>query len=147
MHVWGVAHIHACCVYIASAIWQTQRLSYSIVAGADRRTSCSSSPALTAAPAAFCVLLLLAHLTDMQELGLIGLRIQRMPCTMGVEFNNPATYPYLSVASPSCHDVTPLRAWCVWLLSWNGMMAQAPKAGGQEDVAWQPCYLPTPVHL
>lgn len=46
-----------------------------------------------------------------QELGLIGLRIQRMPCAVGVEFNNPATYPYLSVASPSCHDVSPLRAW------------------------------------
>lgn len=47
----------------------------------------------------------------LQELGLIGLRIQRMPNEMGVEFNNPATYPYLSVASPSCHDVSPLRAW------------------------------------
>lgn len=55
--------------------------------------------------ALFCLHLLL------QELGLIGLRIQRMPCEVGVEFNNPATYPYLSVASPSCHDVTPLRAW------------------------------------
>lgn len=47
----------------------------------------------------------------MHELGLIGLRIQRMPSSPGVEFNNPATYPYLSVASPSCHDVSPLRAW------------------------------------
>jgi 4-alpha-glucanotransferase len=47
-----------------------------------------------------------------QELGLIGLRIQRMPSEQGLEFNNPATYPYLSVASPSCHDVSPLRAWC-----------------------------------
>jgi 4-alpha-glucanotransferase len=46
-----------------------------------------------------------------QELGLIGLRIQRMPTGPGVEFNNPATYAYLSVASPSCHDVSPLRAW------------------------------------
>lgn len=46
-----------------------------------------------------------------QELGLIGLRIQRMPSEPGLEFNNPATYPYLSVASPSCHDVSPLRAW------------------------------------
>ncbi|KAI8466522.1 MAG: cytosolic 4-alpha-glucanotransferase [Monoraphidium minutum] len=47
----------------------------------------------------------------MQELGLVGLRIQRMPAQPGCEFNNPAAYPYLSVASPSCHDVTPLRAW------------------------------------
>ena len=49
-----------------------------------------------------------------QELGLIGLRIQRMPTQPGAEFNNPAAYPYLSVASPSCHDVAPLRAWCVF---------------------------------
>eukprot|EP00798_Chlamydomonas_sp_ICE-L_P028577 gene28577-31737_t len=47
----------------------------------------------------------------MQELGLIGLRIQRMAVENGQEFNNPANYPYLTVASPSCHDVTPMRAW------------------------------------
>ncbi|GBF89315.1 4-alpha-glucanotransferase [Raphidocelis subcapitata] len=47
----------------------------------------------------------------MQELGLIGLRIQRMATQPGTEFNNPAGYPYLAVASPSCHDVAPLRAW------------------------------------
>jgi 4-alpha-glucanotransferase len=47
----------------------------------------------------------------MHELGLIGLRIQRMASEPGAEFNNPANYPYLSVASPSCHDVTPVRAW------------------------------------
>lgn len=50
-------------------------------------------------------------LVPVQELGLIGLRIQRMPSEQGLEFNNPASYPYLSVASPSCHDVSPLRAW------------------------------------
>lgn len=47
----------------------------------------------------------------LQELGLIGLRIQRMATDPGREFNNPAAYTYLTVASPSCHDVTPLRAW------------------------------------
>jgi len=47
----------------------------------------------------------------MQELGLLGLRIQRMPSEAGKEFNNPANYPYLTVASPSCHDVPPMRAW------------------------------------
>ncbi|GIL90228.1 hypothetical protein Vretifemale_17909, partial [Volvox reticuliferus] len=47
----------------------------------------------------------------MKELGLIGLRIQRMATEPGSEFNNPAAYTYLTVASPSCHDVTPLRAW------------------------------------
>ena len=44
-------------------------------------------------------------------LGLLGLRIQRMSTEPGKEFNNPCNYPYLTVASPSCHDVTPLRAW------------------------------------
>lgn len=47
----------------------------------------------------------------MKELGLVGLRIQRMSTEADKEFNNPAAYPYLAVASPSCHDVTPLRAW------------------------------------
>ncbi|GFR48695.1 hypothetical protein Agub_g10651, partial [Astrephomene gubernaculifera] len=47
----------------------------------------------------------------MKELGLLGLRIQRMASEPGQEFNTPASYPYLTVASPSCHDVTPLRAW------------------------------------
>ncbi|KAG2427622.1 hypothetical protein HXX76_012273 [Chlamydomonas incerta] len=47
----------------------------------------------------------------MKELGLLGLRIQRMATERDKEFNNPAAYPYLTVASPSCHDVTPLRAW------------------------------------
>jgi len=47
----------------------------------------------------------------MQELGLIGLRIQRMSTEKGAEFNNPANYPFLTVASPSCHDVSPMRLW------------------------------------
>lgn len=47
----------------------------------------------------------------MNELGLLGVRIQRMSTEAGKEFNNPANYPYLTVCSPSCHDVTPLRAW------------------------------------
>jgi 4-alpha-glucanotransferase len=49
--------------------------------------------------------------THPQELGILGLRIQRMPVEAGREFNSPSAYPYLAVASPSCHDVTPLRAW------------------------------------
>lgn len=52
-----------------------------------------------------------ARLPTLQELGLIGLRIQRMATEPDSDFNNPSAYPYLTVASPSCHDVTPLRAW------------------------------------
>ncbi|GAX79494.1 hypothetical protein CEUSTIGMA_g6935.t1 [Chlamydomonas eustigma] len=47
----------------------------------------------------------------MHELGLLGLRIQRMATEPGKEFDNPANYPYLTVASPSCHDIQPIRAW------------------------------------
>lgn len=50
---------------------------------------------------------------SLEQLGIIGLRIQRMPGWEDptAEFGNPATYGYLNVASPSCHDTTPLRAW------------------------------------
>ena len=40
-----------------------------------------------------------------------GLRIQRMPSEAGQEFGDPATYPYMTVASPSCHDTSTTRAW------------------------------------
>ena len=41
----------------------------------------------------------------------LGLRIQRMGGADGAAFGDPATYPYMTVASPSCHDVSNLRAW------------------------------------
>jgi 4-alpha-glucanotransferase len=47
----------------------------------------------------------------MEELGLLGLRIQRMPADPRALFADPPTYPYLSVASPSSHDMTPIRGW------------------------------------
>eukprot|EP00892_Ulva_mutabilis_P010973 jgi/Ulvmu1/8248/UM041_0059.1 len=50
----------------------------------------------------------------MHELGVVGLRIQRMPgpeATPGQEFGNTATYSYWTVAAPSCHDTTTMRAW------------------------------------
>ena len=31
------------------------------------------------------------------------------------EFNDPSNYHYLTVASPSCHDVQPTHAWCVYV--------------------------------
>ena len=40
-----------------------------------------------------------------------GLRIQRMPSELGQEFNDVARYPYMAVASPSCHDTTTTRLW------------------------------------
>jgi 4-alpha-glucanotransferase len=47
----------------------------------------------------------------MSELGIVGLRIERMPAEPDVEFGNPATYPYLTVASPSSHDTSTTRGW------------------------------------
>ncbi|PIN19639.1 4-alpha-glucanotransferase [Handroanthus impetiginosus] len=47
----------------------------------------------------------------MQELGLIGLRIQRMPNEPGLEFGIPSQYSYMTVNAPSCHDCSTLRAW------------------------------------
>ncbi|CAA6654001.1 unnamed protein product [Spirodela intermedia] len=47
----------------------------------------------------------------MQELGLIGLRIQRMAAEPGVEFGLPSNYNYMTVCAPSCHDCSTMRAW------------------------------------
>lgn len=47
----------------------------------------------------------------MKELGLLSLEIQRMPKDPNNEFVHPASVPYLSVASPSCHDMSTIRGW------------------------------------
>jgi 4-alpha-glucanotransferase len=46
----------------------------------------------------------------MQELGLIGLRIQQMPGESDLEFGIPANYGYITACAPSCHDCSGLRA-------------------------------------
>lgn len=47
----------------------------------------------------------------MQKLHLLSLEIQRMPKRLGALFNDIKKYPYLSVATPSTHDMSVLRAW------------------------------------
>ena len=47
----------------------------------------------------------------MQQLGILSLEIQRMPKQAGTEFFNPANAPYLSVITPSTHDMSTIRAW------------------------------------
>uniref|UniRef100_A0A0A9E522 4-alpha-glucanotransferase n=1 Tax=Arundo donax TaxID=35708 RepID=A0A0A9E522_ARUDO len=47
----------------------------------------------------------------MQELGLIGLRIQRMPSEPNTEFGIPSQYSYMTICAPSCHDCSTLHAW------------------------------------
>ena len=47
----------------------------------------------------------------MTQLGLLSLEVQRMPKDPGKEFFNPADAPYLSVVSPSTHDMSTIRGW------------------------------------
>jgi 4-alpha-glucanotransferase len=47
----------------------------------------------------------------MRELGILTLEIQRMSKNPATEFLQEADIPYLSVASPSTHDMAPIRAW------------------------------------
>lgn len=47
----------------------------------------------------------------MNELGILSLDIQRMPKDPQVTFFHPADAPYLSVVSPSTHDMATLRGW------------------------------------
>ncbi len=47
----------------------------------------------------------------MKNLQILSLEIQRMPKLFGEAFARPECYPYLSVATPSTHDMTTLRGW------------------------------------
>jgi 4-alpha-glucanotransferase len=47
----------------------------------------------------------------LKELGILSLEIQRMPKTSSSEFFHPKNAPYMSVVSPSTHDMSTLRAW------------------------------------
>ena len=47
----------------------------------------------------------------MKQLGLLSLEIQRMPKDSRKEFFHPADAPYLSVVTPSTHDMSTIRGW------------------------------------
>ncbi|MDR3460668.1 MAG: 4-alpha-glucanotransferase [Verrucomicrobiae bacterium] len=47
----------------------------------------------------------------MRDLGFLSLEIQRMPKNPGQEFSRPADAPYLSVVTPSTHDMSTIRGW------------------------------------
>ena len=47
----------------------------------------------------------------MNELQILSLEIERMPKETWREFGNPSEYPYMSVSSPSTHDMSNLRLW------------------------------------
>jgi 4-alpha-glucanotransferase len=47
----------------------------------------------------------------MRAMGMLSLEIQRMSKNPATEFLQPSDIPYLSVTSPSTHDMAPIRAW------------------------------------
>jgi 4-alpha-glucanotransferase len=47
----------------------------------------------------------------MQQLGLLSLEIQRMPKDSQKQFFHPNDAPYLSVVTPSTHDMSTIRGW------------------------------------
>lgn len=47
----------------------------------------------------------------MKDLGILSLEIQRMPKQPNVEFSHPKDASYLSVVSPSTHDMSTIRGW------------------------------------
>lgn len=47
----------------------------------------------------------------MEQLGMLSLEIQRMPKKTGIEFFHPNDAPYLSVITPSTHDMSTIRGW------------------------------------
>ncbi len=47
----------------------------------------------------------------MKQLGLLSLEVQRMPKALGLDFSRPKDAPYLSVVTPSTHDMSTIRGW------------------------------------
>lgn len=47
----------------------------------------------------------------MRQLGILSLEIQRMPKSNKIQFAHPGDAPYLSVVSPSTHDMPGIRGW------------------------------------
>jgi 4-alpha-glucanotransferase len=47
----------------------------------------------------------------MKQLGILSLEIQRMPKDPNTTFFHPANSPYLSVVTPSTHDMSTIRGW------------------------------------
>jgi 4-alpha-glucanotransferase len=47
----------------------------------------------------------------MKETGILSLEVQRAPKTNTIEFFHPSDAPYLSVVTPSTHDMSTVRGW------------------------------------
>lgn len=47
----------------------------------------------------------------MDELGILSLKVQRMPSEASLAFDIPANYPYMSFCTPGTHDMSTIRGW------------------------------------
>jgi 4-alpha-glucanotransferase len=66
----------------------------------------------------------------MKQLGLLSLEIQRMPKDAKREFFHPNDAPYLSVVTPSTHDMSTIRGW------WEEDKAKIQRFYNQELGQW-----------
>jgi 4-alpha-glucanotransferase len=66
----------------------------------------------------------------MRQLGLLSLEIQRMPKDATKEFFHPNDAPYLSVVTPSTHDMSTIRGW------WEENREQTQKFYNRELGQW-----------
>ncbi len=74
----------------------------------------------------------------LQKLQMLSLEIERMPKTLGKDFADTHTYPYLSVATPSTHDMSVLRAWWkenpeITQKFWENVLQKQGKAPTEAD--------------
>ena len=73
----------------------------------------------------------------MSQLGILSLEIQRMPKDPRARFTNLATAPYLSVVTPSTHDMSTIRGW--WEEDQNSTQAFFNQELGQWGEAPKTC--------
>lgn len=74
----------------------------------------------------------------LKELQMLSLEIQRMPKRLGDTFADTKNYPYLSVATPSTHDMSVLRGWwketpALTRRFWNDVLARPGNAPAEAD--------------
>ena len=74
----------------------------------------------------------------MAQLQMLSLEIQRMPKRLGETFADTRHYPYLSVATPSTHDMSVLRGWwkenpALTQRFWNEVLQRPGQAPAEAD--------------
>lgn len=64
----------------------------------------------------------------MDRLRIMSLEVQRMPKKFGITIDNPAEYPYMSVCTPSTHDMSVLRSWIDNEMPENKIIGNGPSS-------------------